>query len=127
MKHTIGSALQHGWPNCEWALINSESFDSLVWLSDDIPQPTLSEVLSIIAELDATEAMRLLRIKRNTMLKETDVYALPDFPHSTPEKHTEWLNYRQLLRELPNIVTPQLDINTYELDMNSIEWPERPS
>jgi hypothetical protein len=122
MKHTIVSALENGWPGCEWAL----SEDGLQWFSTNKPKPTMEEIAIVISQLDAEEAMRLLRQKRNAILKDTDVYALPDFPHSTLEKRNKWLAYRQQLRDLTNTANPLLNPETYELDLDSIEWPQRP-
>ena len=127
MKHSFSSALQYGWPNCEWALTDSSSFDTLIWFHNDIPKPTIEQVNEIINNLDQSEAMRLLRIKRNSMLKDTDVYALPDFPHINENKKLEWLYYRQQLRDLPSNSLPTLIMETYELDNTSVQWPLVPS
>jgi hypothetical protein len=43
-----------------------------------------------------------MRETRNKLLKETDKYALPDWPHKTPEIRQAWLDYRQALRDLPS-------------------------
>ena len=43
-----------------------------------------------------------LRTKRNTLLEQTDKYIVADYPHPTPEKKQEWLDYRQALRDLPS-------------------------
>lgn len=42
-----------------------------------------------------------LRTERNTLLDQSDKYVTVDFPHATPEKKQEWLDYRQALRDLP--------------------------
>lgn len=47
-----------------------------------------------------------LRQIRNKLLKETDKYALPDWPHKTPEIRQLWLDYRQTLRDLPSKENP---------------------
>jgi hypothetical protein len=44
-----------------------------------------------------------LRQKRNTVLSQTDKYIVADYPHATPEKKQEWLDYRQTLRDLPSV------------------------
>ena len=43
-----------------------------------------------------------MRETRNKLLKETDKYTLPDWPHKTPENKQAWLDYRQALRDLPS-------------------------
>ena len=122
MKHTISTALQYRWLGTQW-ILNDEY--SIEWLSTDVAKPTMEELQTAIAELDASEAMRLLREKRYTMLTATDVYALPDFPHGSDEKRAEWMAYRQNLRDLPNNSTPTLNAD-FELDMASVTWPVRP-
>lgn len=42
-----------------------------------------------------------LRNKRRYLLNESDKYAIPDWPHPTPEARQAWLDYRQALRDLP--------------------------
>ena len=41
--------------------------------------------------------------RRNYLLNESDKYAIPDWPHSTPEIRQAWLDYRQALRDLPTV------------------------
>jgi hypothetical protein len=57
-----------------------------------------------------------VRRKRKNLLKQSDVYVLPDFP-ITELKRQEWLTYRQLLR----------DITVGENFPNNITWPIKPS
>ena len=45
--------------------------------------------------------LKSLRHKRNALLDQSDKYVTVDFPHTTPEKKQEWLDYRQALRDLP--------------------------
>ena len=44
-----------------------------------------------------------LRTKRNKVISSTDYLFTSDFPHATPEKKQEWLDYRQALRDLPSV------------------------
>jgi len=60
--------------------------------------------------------MVLLRAERDTLLAKTDRYALPDWPHASLAKQTEWLDYRQALRDLPNVTE----------DPANPVWPVRP-
>src|SRR5210317_1241341 len=48
------------------------------------------------------EELKQLRTKRNTLLDQSDKYIVADYPHPTPEKKQEWLDYRQALRDLPS-------------------------
>ena len=53
--------------------------------------------------------LKSLRRKRDFLIKESDAYSLPDFPHATPEKKQEWLDYRQALRDLPSVTEDPLN------------------
>ena len=58
-----------------------------------------------------------LRKKRRYLLDQSDKYAIPDWPHSSLSKQTEWLDYRQALRDLP----------TATEDPANPVWPVQPS
>ena len=58
-----------------------------------------------------------IRSKRNTLLDQSDKYVTVDFPHATPEKKQEWLDYRQALRDLPTVTE----------DPANPVWPVQPS
>ena len=118
MKYDIPHALQSLKPGAEWVL-HGEDYTGLEWL-DSEQQPTKTEVVDKIAELDAAEPMRLLRIERDKKIALTDWRVLPD---QTPTD--DWINYRQALRDLPASATPKLDSN-YELDFSSFTWPTEP-
>ena len=68
----------------------------------------------------------LIRCERNRLLKNTDIYALPDFPHETDAIKEQWMTYRKNLRDLPNT----LDISTITFDENNaltgVSWPSSP-
>ena len=74
--------------------------------------------------LDAV-APWLLRKKRDRLLAETDINALPDSP-MTDSKRNEWKTYRQALRDLPATASPKIT-NREELDESSVTWPTKPS
>jgi hypothetical protein len=57
-----------------------------------------------------------LRQKRNAVLSQTDKYIVADYPHATPEIRQTWLDYRQVLRDLP----------TATEDPANVVWPVRP-
>ena len=119
MKYSISDALQSLKPGAEWVLRGND-LNGLEWLSSE-QQPTKTEIVDKIAELDAAEPMRLLRIERNNKIALTDWRVLPD---QTPSD--DWINYRQALRDLPASASPKLDSN-YELDLTSVTWPTEPS
>ena len=119
MKYDITHALTLLKPGAQWTL-RGDDYTGLEWLSSE-QQPTKQEIFDKIAELDAAEPMRLLRIERDKKIAETDWRVLPDQPSSD-----EWVNYRQALRDLPASASPKLDSN-YELDFSSFTWPTEPS
>ena len=118
MKYDIPAALEALKPGAQWTLIGQD-YTGLEWL-DSGQQPTKKEVTDKIAELDAAEPMRLLRIERDKKIALTDWRVLPD---QTPSD--DWINYRQALRDLPASASPKLDSN-YELDFSSFTWPTEP-
>ena len=119
MKYSISDALQSLKPGAEWVLRGND-LNGLEWLSSE-QQPTKTEIVDKIAELDTAEPMRLLRIERNNKIAQTDWRVLPD---QTPSD--DWINYRQALRDLPASASPKLN-SDYELDFSSFTWPTEPS
>ena len=120
MKYDIGQALLSLSPGAEWTL-NGSDYSGLTWLDTKQTQPTETEVNSKISELDNAEAMRLLRIERDTRIAKTDWRASSDLTLADA-----WKTYRQALRDLPASATPKLD-SFYELDLTSVTWPTEPS
>ena len=119
MKYDITIALTELKPGAEWVLRGTE-YSGLEWLDSSQTKPTETEINSKISSLDSAEAMRLLRIERDTRIAKTDWRVLPD---QTPSD--DWINYRQALRDLPASASPKLDSN-YELDFSSFTWPTEP-
>ena len=119
MKYGIAEAIAALKPGATWSL-NGDDYSGLTWL-DSEQQPTKTEIVDKIAELDAAEPMRLLRIERDKKIALTDWRVLPD---QTPSD--DWINYRQALRDLPASASPKLASN-YELDFSSYTWPTEPS
>ena len=119
MKYDITHAIKLLKPGAQW-ILRGNDYAGLEWL-DSGQQPTKTEVVDKIAELNAAEPMRLLRIERNKKIAETDWRMLPD---QTPSD--DWINYRQALRDLPASASPSLDSNG-NLDLTSVTWPTEPS
>jgi len=88
--------------------------NTLDWM-DERPQPSQEAIDAKIAELEAAEPMRLLRIERDRLIQQTDWWVLPDRT-ATPAQ----LAYRQALRDLPANSTPALDENG---NLTGVEWP----
>lgn len=98
----------------------------VVWFNNEIPEPTDQEIAD--AKEDAMNAYwwKLLRKRRDGLLKDTDAYGTTDRPDNS-----EWLTYRQELRDLP-ITVSKPDYETLnnqsvgEWDINSL-MPTKPS
>ena len=120
MKYDIPSALQSLKPRAQWTLRGND-YSGLEWLDSGQTKPTETEVNSKISELDNAEAMRLLRVERDTRIAKTDWRASSDLTLTDA-----WKTYRQALRDLPASASPKLN-SDYELDLTSVNWPTKPS
>ena len=120
----IAQALNELVPNCAFGC--GDTYDSIEWYSTNTePIPEEAAVIKKIDDLKAEEPYRLLRIKRNKLLVETDWTQLKDLDLDMIRERN-WKNYRQALRDLPSKSTPKLDSNG-NLDMSSVTWPDKPS
>jgi len=86
--------------------------------SDGQTPPSESAIQSKLAELQAAEPIRLLRIDRDRLLVESDWTGLADVD-MTNEKLAEWKLYRQKLRDLPKGLTTEFKVK------NAV-WPDSP-
>jgi hypothetical protein len=115
----MGQAILELAPNAQFS-IDDNDYNTLMWWSPDIPQPTILEVEAKIAELKAAEPMRLLRVERDRLLAETDWWAVSDRTMTSEQSA-----YRQALRDLPDTATPVLD-PTSRLGISGVDWPVKP-
>ena len=120
MKYTTVDALSRLRPGAEW-IVRGDVYSGIEWLDSSQTKPTETEINNKISELDAAEAMRLLRLERNSRIAETDWRASSDLTISDA-----WKTYRQALRDLPATASPSLDSND-DLDLTSVTWPTEPS
>ena len=119
MKYGIAEAIATLKPGAQWTL-NGDDYSGLTWLDSSQTKPTETEVNSKISSLDSAEAMRLLRIERDTRIAKTDWRASSDLTLADA-----WKTYRQALRDITT-QTPKLG-SDYELDLTSVNWPTEPS
>ena len=122
MKYDIPAALQALKPGAQWVLRGSE-YSGLEWMDTVQTQPTLEEINAKIAELEAIEPMRLLRIERDKRLAEVDWEVTKAYSKGEAVP-TALASYMQALRDLPDTATPALDV-TGQLDQSSVTWPTR--
>jgi len=76
-------------------------------------------IIEDLAVARTDNILEILRLKRNTLLSESDWTQMSDSPLSASKK-TEWATYRQTLRDIP---TAQSTVT----DINNIIWPTQPS
>jgi hypothetical protein len=68
-------------------------------------------------------AMTKLRSERDALIPSTDKYVMRDYPIND-ETFKKWKLYRQLLRDLPGMSSPDLDEDG---KLIGVEWPVVPT
>ena len=125
MKYDIPSALQKLTPGAEWVLRGDE-YSGLEWIrGNGYEKPTEAEITAKIAELEAEEPVRLLRIERDKRLAATD-WKVVKAKETGTNLSAAFKEYRQALRDLPSTATPTLD-ERGDLDLSSVTWPTEPA
>ena len=124
MKYDIPAALQALKPGAEWVLRGSE-WSGLEWLDSKQAVPTEKEVTDKIAEMDAAEGMRLLRVERDAKLAALDWEVVKAYSNGEAVD-SKLKTYMQALRDLPASASPKTDA-AGELVADSITWPTRAS
>ncbi len=124
MKYDIPAALQALKPSAEWTLRGTE-WSGLEWLDKKQTVPTEKEVTDKIAELDAAEGMRLLRVERDKKLTALDWEVIKAYSNGVAVD-AKLKTYMQALRDLPASAKPTTD-SAGELDDSSVTWPTRAS
>ena len=118
MIYGTTDALFSLYENPKFTVVNGKLFS---W-EDERPRPSEEQIQAKIAELEALEPMRLLRLERNKRLAETDWITLKAYSQKQ-DVSEDWVNYMQALRDLPATQEPQLDQNGM---LTNITWPEVP-
>ena len=77
MKYDITHALIELHPNSNWVCWNS-NYAGLEWNDSSKTKPTEESLNTKVAELDAAEPLRLLRIERDKRIAKTDWRASSD-------------------------------------------------
>jgi len=123
MKYSISDAMIRLRPNSKFIIINETQ---VIWNDYERPQPTEEQIQAKIAELEAAEPLRLLRIERDRLLQQTDWEIQRNTERNIDS--TELITYRNALRDLPqdisanNVPSPTLsETGTLIFD----NWPER--
>tara|TARA_A100001391_G_scaffold79675_1_gene51720 strand:+ start:614 stop:946 length:333 start_codon:yes stop_codon:yes gene_type:complete len=98
-------------PDKEWSIQGT----TLVWHSEG-PYPTDQEIDAKASELESSESLRLLRLKRNEKLTESD-WVVVRATETNTEIPQSWKTYRQALRDITQ---------TYQ-SLDNVAWPSEPS
>jgi len=123
MKYDIPAALQALRPGAQWVLRGSE-YSGLEWMEvNETAKPTEAELNEKIAELDAAEGMRLLRIERDKKLAAVDWEVTKAYSKGEAVP-ADLATYMQALRDLPATAEPTTDASG-ELVADSVTWPTR--
>ena len=78
--------------------------------SDNTTLPT-----EVVQQALIDEAWRLVRVRRDELLRDTDYAIMPDYPLTDAEK-TDVTAYRQALRDIPETFASP----------DAVEWPAKP-
>ena len=124
MKYDIQAALQALKPGAEWVL-RGDQWSGLEWMDKKQTVPSEKEVTDKIAELDAAEGMRLLRVERDAKLTALDWEVVKAYSNGVAVD-SKLKTYMQALRDLPASAKPTTDA-AGELVTSSVTWPTRAS
>src|SRR6056300_281131 len=107
-------------------VIKNNLKNTIIVSDDSLPERSL-EYCKIVdgqvvtdEEYKENKAFDLMRKERTRLLQQTDWTQNRDV---TLANDAEWAAYRQALRDLPNIATPELD--EYG-NLTNVTWPEKP-
>jgi len=108
-------------------VIKNNLKNTIIVSDDSLPERSL-EYCKIVdgqvitdEEYKENKAFDLMRRERTRLLQQTDCTQNRDV---TLANDAEWAAYRQALRDLPNIATPELD--EYG-NLTNVTWPEKPA
>ena len=124
MKYDIPAALQALKPGAQWVL-RGDQWSGLEWMDKKQTVPSEKEVTDKIAELDAAEGMRLLRVERDAKLTALDWEVVKAYSNGVAVD-SKLKTYMQALRDLPASAKPTTDA-AGELVTSSVTWPTRAS
>ena len=121
---TLMQAIQALRPGAQ-CRISGDTYNGIMWDDKDQTLPTEGELNNKIAELEAAKPARLVRIKRDKLLLESDWTQTRD---NVRLNDSAWVTYRQELRDITKSAsfTPKLN-DDGTLDESSVTWPLKPA
>ena len=124
MKYDIPKALTALKPGAKW-ILRGDNWSGLEWRDEEQAAPTEKEVTDKIAEMDAAEGMRLLRVERDAKLAALDWEVIKAYS-SGAAVDEKLKTSMQALRDLPASAKPATDA-AGDLVADSVTWPTRES
>lgn len=86
-------------------------------INGNVTERELTEEELLDFEEPLEDIVNGIRARRNLLLRESDIYVLPDrWDSYTTAKKNAWKNYRQALRDLPETT----------VDPKNPVWPKKP-
>ena len=116
MTYVLDEILIRLYPDKKRSANRNTTYETIDWM--DIPENDRPSLDTLIAPL------RKLREERNVLLEKSDKYMIPDYPHGLEIDIQNWKRYRQLLRDLPAMSSPDLDEDG---KLTGVEWPVAPN
>ena len=117
-------------PDAKFGVVGN-NYDSIIWKDTTMSKPTKDEIDAELIIITHEWLLESIRGKRDELLIDTDKYSLSDFPHSSPEKKQEWLDYRQSLRDITNnldTTTITLTFDQFQdVQFQNLTWPAIPT
>jgi len=98
----VYETIKHFNPTFEGVRRSLHTYESVEY-TEGYEKPPKEAFEAKLQELIDAQPLKELRTKRNKVISSTDYLFTSDFPHATPEKKQEWLDYRQALRDLPSV------------------------
>jgi hypothetical protein len=98
-----------------WSDSQNKVHKNLIIHHADKSKPTKASLEKKLVQAQADWDWRMVREKRNAMLRDSDYIMMADYPL---EDKSDWENYRQELRNIPQ---------TFSDDVNKVEYPSEPS
>ena len=112
------------YPGASWKMQDASDYKTLEWY-EETEKPSQEFLDSKLKELEAAEPARLVRIKRDKLLAESDWTQTRD---NVRLNDSTWVTYRQELRDITksSSFTPNLNADG-SLDESSVTWPLKPA
>ena len=103
---------------------SDDTWENVIFDDNNVLKPSLQEYEYTLYKLTNVEAIQKMREERNVLLDQSDKYMFDDFPQNDEGKKQLWMDYRQLLRDLPMTARPTLDEDG---KLKNVEWPTVPT